>query len=257
MKRYSKIMAPIIAGLLFASAAQAQVNQEVSDKAFKILESSDDTLALHGDFSATISVVVEKPNKPKESMQYKAFQRTDQDLLTMIQIFPEADKGTGYLMNGDNIWVYDAIGRKFTHTTLKEALGDSDVNLSDIDQSDSHWRDNYEVTALSEGTLGKYEVYIISLHATSIEPSYANVTYYVRKDIPLVLKEEDYSNSMRLMRTVLKPKYTKVPAGYIPTQSIIKDEINKGENSQTVLSEISFDKLPDNIFNKAYIEGLN
>ena len=74
---------------------------------------------------------------------------------------------------------------------------------------------------------------------------------------PLLLKEEDFSGSDRLMRTILLPKYAKVPAGYVATQAIMRDELNKGEQTQQVISDLTFDKLPDRIFTKAYLEGLN
>ncbi|MBP5753793.1 MAG: outer membrane lipoprotein-sorting protein, partial [Treponema sp.] len=80
---------------------------------------------------------------------------------------------------------------------------------------------------------------------------------YIRKDVPLTLKEEDFSGSGRLMRTILLPKYTKVPAGYVPTQIILKDELNPGENTQQNISDLTFDALPNKIFTKAYLEGLN
>ena len=51
--------------LLLAATAMAQVDTATSDKAFKILEAAEDTLAYHGDYSATISLVIEKPGKPK------------------------------------------------------------------------------------------------------------------------------------------------------------------------------------------------
>ena len=59
------------------------------------------------------------------------------------------------------------------------------------------------------------------------------------------------------MRTILIPKYTKVPAGYVPTQMLLRDELNKGENTQQVVSDLTFDALPDKIFTKAYLESLN
>ena len=246
------------AGLLvFSGFCFAQVDASTSDKAFKIMESTDDVLAYHGDYSATISLVIEKPNKPKENVQYKIFERTDKDLMTIVQLFPEADKGNGYLRDGDNIWAYDPISRKFTHTSIKEALGDSDVKIDDVNQSKTRWRDNYEVEAYEEGLLGKYEVYIITLAAKNNEPSYAKSRFYIRRDVPLTLKEEDFSGSDRLMRTILIPKYTKVPAGYVPTQMIMRDELNKGENTQEIISDLTFDALPDRIFTKAYLEGLN
>ena len=252
-----KMILGIAVCLFAASTVFAQVDASTSEKAYKILESTDDVLAYHGDYSATISLLIEKPNKPKESIQYKIFERTDKDLMTIVQLFPEADKGNGFLRDGDNIWKYDPISRKYTHTSIKEALGDSDVKIDDVNQSKTRWRDNFNVAAFEEGTLGKYEVNIITLEAKNNEPAYAKVKYYIRKDIALTLKEEDFSGSDRLMRTILIPKYTKVPAGYVPTQMIMRDELNKGENTQEVISDLTFDTLPDRIFTKAYLEGLN
>ena len=235
----------------------AQVSSEVSEKCFKILEATDDVLSYHGYYSATISLVIEKPGKPKENLQYKIFERTDKDLMTLVQLFPEADKGIGYLRDGDNIWAYDPISRKFSHTSIKEALGDSDVKLDDVEKNDARWRNNYNITSYEEGTLGKFAVDIITITAKTNEPSYAKTKMYIRKDIALVLKQEDFSGSDRLMRTILIPKYSKVPAGYVSTQVLIRDELNKGEQTQQIVSELTFDSLPDKIFTKAYLEGLN
>jgi len=254
MKRILTIFA---AAALLTAAATAQVSSDVAEKAFKIMEATEDVLAYHGDYSATVSLVVEKPGKPKENLQYKIFERTDAKLMTIVQLFPEADKGVGYLRNDDNIWSYDPISRKFTHTSIKEALGDSDIKLDDVEQSKQKWRNNYEVEAYEEGTLGKYPVHIITLKAKTSEPSYAKSKFYIRTDIALLLKEEDFSGSDRLMRTILLPKYSKVPAGYVSTQAIIRDELNKGEQTQQVISDLTFDTLPDKIFTKAYLEGLN
>ena len=204
-----------------------------------------------------MSLVIDKPGKPRENLQYKVFQRTDDNLMTLVQLFPEADKGVGYLRDNENIWSYDPISRKFSHTSIKEALGDSDVKLDDVDQAKTKWRETYEVTAYEEGTLGKFAVDIITLTAKTTDPAYAKSKYYIRKDIPLLLKEEDFSGSDRLMRTILLPKYAKVPAGYVATQAIMRDELNKGEQTQQVISDLTFDKLPDRIFTKAYLEGLN
>lgn len=247
----------ILLSFIFTAISFAQVSSDVADKAYKILESTEDILAYHGDYSATMSLVIDKPGKPRENLQYKIFQRTDDKLMTLVQLFPEADKGVGYLRDGENIWSYDPISRKFSHTSIKEALGDSDVKLDDVDQAKTKWRDNYEIEAYEEGSLGKFQVDIITVKAKTTEPSYAKSKYYIRKDIPLLLKEEDFSGSDRLMRTILLPKYTKVPAGYVATQAILRDELNKGEQTQQVISDLTFDKLPDRIFTKAYLEGLN
>lgn len=252
-----KIILTFLLGAAVFASGFAQVSEDIADKAFKIMENTEDILAYHGDYSATMSLVIDKPGKPRENLQYKVFQRTDDNLMTLVQLFPEADKGVGYLRDNENIWSYDPISRKFSHTSIKEALGDSDVKLDDVDQAKTKWRENYEVTAYEKGTLGKFAVDIITLTAKTTDPAYAKSKYYIRKDIPLLLKEEDFSGSDRLMRTILLPKYAKVPAGYVATQAIMRDELNKGEQTQQVISDLTFDKLPDRIFTKAYLEGLN
>ena len=242
---------------IFTATCFAQVSAADTEKAFTILEATDDVLAYHGDYSATVSLLIEKPNKPKESVQYKIFERTDKKLMTLVQLFPEADKGNGFLRDDDNIWAYDPISRKFSHTSIKESLGNSDVKLDDIEQDENTWRINYSITGFESGMLGKQEVYIITCTAKTSEPSYAKTKYYVRKDLNLILKYEDFSGSERLMRTTLLPKYAKVPAGYVPTQLIVRDELNPGENTTQIISDLTFDTLPDRIFTKAYLEGLN
>ena len=256
-----KILSFIAAAALLTATAAAQVSTDIAEKCYKTMEKSREIQVYHGDYSATISLEVKKPGKPNEHLQYKIFERTESKLMTIVQLFPEADKGKGYLRNDDNIWSYDPISRKFTHTSIKEALGDSDVKLDDLEQNDKYWRDNYDVFSYEEGTLGKYPVDIIVLKAKSKEPSYAKTKYYVRKDIPLVLKQEDFSGSDRLMRTTLVPKWSKVEVrgktGYVATQAILRDELNQGEQTQQVISDLTFDTLPDKIFTKAYLEGLN
>ena len=252
-----KIITTLCLSLFFVAGLFAQVSAADEEKAYKILEASDDVLAYHGDYSATISLLIEKPGKPKESVQYKIFERTDKKLMTIVQLFPEADKGNGFLRDDDNIWAYDPISRKFSHTSIKESLGNSDVKLDDVERDENTWRVNYAISGFENGMLGKQEVYIITITAKTSEPSYAKTKMYVRKDLNLVLKYEDFSGSDRLMRTTLLPKYAKVPAGYVPTQIIVRDELNPGENTTQIISDLTFDTLPDRIFTKAYLEGLN
>lgn len=247
----------IFATLFLSTLSFAEASKEISEKAFKIIEDADNQLAYKGDYSCTASIIIEKPGKPKENLQYKMFERIGKDSFTIVQLFPEADKGNGYLREGDNIWAYDPIGRKFSHSSLKEALGDSDLKVDDMSNDDQKWRKNYKVEDLREESLGKYEVYVITLIAITNGPAYEKSEYYIRKDIPLVLKRTDFSASGRLMRTTLIPKYTKTDKGYIGYHTIVRDELNPGEQTQQIISDLTFDTLPDKIFTKAYLEGLN
>lgn len=248
-----KTFVSIFMGLLVVASSFAYTisdGEKVLDKVYENSSLGD------VDYSCTITLISEKPGTPKEQSQFKIFERIAEKQFSMIQILPEADKGNGYLREGDNLWYYDPIGRKFSHTSLKENIGDSETKVSDM-TSDYSWRDDYEVTDVKDGKLGAYDVWIISINAISSEPAYAKSVLYVRKDVAIILKQEDLSTSDRLMRTILMPKYTKVKNVYVATQMIIRDELNPGEQTQQIISDISLADLPDRIFTKAYLEQIN
>ena len=84
-----KIITTLSLSLVLAAGLFAQVSAANVEKAYTILEATDDVLAYHGDYSATVSFQIEKPGKPKESVQYKIFERTDKKLMTLVQLFPD------------------------------------------------------------------------------------------------------------------------------------------------------------------------
>lgn len=255
MRKLTKkaILSFLIAVMLCSSNVFAQTISEAEEILDKMYDEYDFGST---DYSCTVTLIVEKPNEPKQQLQYKLFERPTKEQFSMIQIFPEADKGNGYLRDGDNLWFYDPIGRKFSHSSIKENIGDSDAKVSDVTTSHT-WRDYYEVISIEEGKLGAYDVWIIAVKSISKDGTYAKEVYSIRKDVSILLKEEDYSSSDRLMRTILFPKYTRVEGKYVATQVIIRDELNKGEQTQQIVSDISLGKLPDRIFTKAYLEQIN
>jgi outer membrane lipoprotein-sorting protein len=260
VKRIVSVAALMLASSLTQLGAQTQSLSEITDKigfAGLRLDAMYEAINYgNSDFSATITMVVEKPNETTRNLQYKYFSRPPKEQFTMVQVNPPAGKGTGYLLEGDHFWMYDPEGRKFSHSSLKDNIESSDRKASDMVNS-SEWRRDYKITALAEGKLGSYPTWVISVDAISSFPSYAKVTYTIRKDIPLLLKQEDFSANGRLMRTTLYPKYSQVSGKYVTAQIISRDELNKGEQTTQVISDVSFAKLPDVIFTKAYLENLN
>lgn len=83
-----KIFTIIAAAALFTATATAQVSEDIAEKCYQIMEKTQDIQAYHGDYSATVSLVVEKPGKPKENIQYKWFERTDKKIDDRCTAFP-------------------------------------------------------------------------------------------------------------------------------------------------------------------------
>ena len=237
---------------VFAFAAAAAFAAEKPD--FKALLAAVDANADFGtkDYSAVFTIVTQKPGEKDSLVQIRLFRRDENDQVVWIIQKPEAQKGQGFLKVEDNIWMYDPESGKFSHSTMKEQIQNSKAKSSDLKRGS--FAEDYDIAAAAEGELGRYPVHILSLKAKNDEVSYPTLRLYIRKDKPLLLKEEDYSLSGRLMRTVLfPPKYIEVAGKTVYSQMLIQDELNKGEKSQLTISDISVAKLPDATFSKAFL----
>ncbi len=207
------------------------------------------------DFTAVMTMISEDPDTGVEKKKVQQFRRDDSEMFLMLFIEPVSEKGQGYLNIGENLWFYDPQSRKFNHTSMKESFGGTDAKNSDFGASSMG--DDYTVTKVEEGKLGRYEVYIMDLEGTNSEVTYPSVKIWITKKNSLVLKSEDYSATGRLMRTSLFPSYAKIADKFLATKMIFNDELIEGKKTQITLTDISTKNLPDSIFTKAYVERVN
>lgn len=207
------------------------------------------------DFAAIYTIVSQKPGEKDSVSQVRMFRRDEQKQFTLLVILPEVNKGQGYLREEDNVWFYDPTSRKFSFSSIKENIQNSEAKNSDLTRKSI--LEDYDVTGSKEGMLGKIAVWVIDLKAKTNDVSYERVVLHVRKDKTMLLKEEDYSVSGRLMRTTLYPKYVEISGRLMPSQLLIIDELNPGERSQLTMTEQSLAALPDKVFTKAFLEQVN
>ena len=243
----------VICGIL----ANAENSSGTSPDFKAMLAKIDDINDFSGrDFTGVFTIVSEKPKEKQAVTQVRMFRRDVKDQFLMLLQLPEANKGQGYLKEGDNVWFYDPTSRKFNHSSMKEAINDSEAHNNDFNRRKI--TEDYDIQKTAEGTVGKIPVWIITLKAKTNEVSYDVVRLHIRKDRPLVLKQEDMSVSGRLMRTTLFPKYADVGGGKLfPSQMLMVDEVNVGEKSQITMTDLSTEPLPDKVFSKAFLEAVN
>ena len=207
------------------------------------------------DFSCIYTIVSEKPGEDQEVTQARMFRRDATDQFLILILKPEVQKGQGYLQVDDNVWFYDPESRKFSHSSLKENIQNSDAKNADLNESSL--AEDYQVIEWEEGTLGSFPVYILKLEALNDEVAYPELKMWIRKDRAIVLKNEDYSLSGRLMRTSYYPKYIQVGDKLLPSQILIIDELREGERTQVTMRDATTARLPDAVFTKAYLERVN
>jgi outer membrane lipoprotein-sorting protein len=251
--RAFSLVVMVLAG--FLAGVPAVVAQAKPDP-IALLKELDQLSDFSGkDFSAVFTIVTQKPGEKDSVTQARIFRRDTKKQFLILILLPEVNKGQGYLREEDNVWFYDPTSRKFSHSSVKENLQNTKAKNSDFTLSS--FAEDYEVTSMTEGTLGKFPVWILDMKAKTNEVSYERVVLYIRKDRTMLLKREDYSVNGRLMRTTAYPKYVELDGKLLPSQILILDEINKGEKSQITMAEQSVAPLPDKVFTKAFLEQVS
>ncbi|MBT3273329.1 MAG: outer membrane lipoprotein-sorting protein [Spirochaetales bacterium] len=252
MKKKNLIFIAILISLLIPMGVYALT----LDEAQLLLENMDMQMNFdEGDFTAVMTMISEDPESGIEKNVIQQFRRDSEDKFLMLFQEPVTQRGQGYLMIDDSLWFYDPESRKFSHTSMKEQFAQSDANNSDFGESSV--AEDYKVVSLEEGTLGKFNVYIMELEGRHNEVTYPRTKIWMTRDTNLVLKTEDYSANDRLMRTQYLPSYAKVGDKYMATKMIFIDNLVEGKKTQISITDISIEDLPDTLFSKAYVERVN
>ncbi|MBN1649328.1 MAG: outer membrane lipoprotein-sorting protein [Spirochaetales bacterium] len=252
MKR--KIMLFGLLALSFALTAamhaqEADMNK-ILDEIDK-LNNFDDT-----DFSCVYTIVAEKPGEERSITEALLFRRDVEDKFLLLIRKPEVKRGEGYLMEDDNVWFYDPESREFEHSSLSESFSDSDAKNDDFDRGTLS--EEYFVESWESAVLGGNDVYVLSLKARNSDVTYDRMKLWVRKDVSVVIKAEEYGFSGNLMRTAGYFDYVKIGKNkIIPSRVLMIDNLNIGEKTQITLKNPSLKDIPDNVFTKSYLERVN
>jgi outer membrane lipoprotein-sorting protein len=241
--------------LLFGLIQATLWSQQAPD--FERMLQNIDTLSNFDDedFSSVMTMITEDPESGTDKRTVQQFRRDSEDKFLMVILEPSTQKGQSYLRVDDNMWVYDPVSRKFSHTSMKESFEDTEARNSDFRRSTI--AEDYDVASYTEGRLGRFDCWVLELAATHNEVTFPYAKVWIEKTTEVVLKSEDYSLTKLLMRTSLIPKYNRVAGKYVPVQMIFIDELVEGRKTQITVSNMSTDALPDTVFSKAYVERIN
>ena len=214
------------------------------------------------DLSAEYTILKRDPDGTTSTTLAAMFRRDSEDKFVVLVLQPIADKGKGYLKQGNNLWLYDPIGKGFTFTSAKERFQDSSFRVSDF--TGSNYSGNYKINSVKQEKLGKFNCTVFDLEAITKSVSFPKVKIWVSED-NLVRKLEDYSLSGQIMRTSAFPSYQKVGKRWVPAKIIIQDHLvfrkvgGKIEYERTTvdIKNPSLKKQPDSLYTKEYLERVN
>lgn len=229
----------------------------------KMLKEVDDLVTFKGtDLSAEYTIVKRDPDGSSSTTVAAMFRRDSEEKFLVLVLQPVSDKGKGYLKQGNNLWLYDPIGKGFTFTSAKERFQNSSFRVSDF--TGSNYAGNYKISSIKQEKLGKFSCTVFDLEAVTKSVSFPKVKIWVSED-NLVRKLEDYSLSGQLMRTSAFPSYQKVDKRWVPAKIIIQDHLvfrkvgdrTEYERTTVDIKNPSLNKQPDSLYTKEYLERVN
>lgn len=262
--RKMKFFLSFIVVLFFSMPLRAASNAEYE----ALLQKAEDNTAFYEtDFKGNYTVVQNKPGEGQNVTEATMYRRDRTGSWTILVTGPAKEKGKGYLQFDNNIWFFDPADKRFTFTSAKDKFQNTNANNSDF--APQHYARDYAIEKTEEVQLGKWNCVLFTLKAKVNNVDYPMLKLWVTKDDGLVRKKEDYSLSGQKLRTTAIPSYQLVKAvesNYsIPASMLIQDNL-KGkkiggkvqyEQTQITIRNIVFEKVPDTVYTKPYLEMMS
>lgn len=237
-------------------ASDLFVSREVPDELERMITEAEINLTfLDSDISLKLTVEFTSPERGDSYSVSRLFRRDRDGYFLTLQEEPVSRLGSGYLETAEGTWRYDPESRQFLYSSPHERFGYSDATLADL-KSPAILK-YYTVLNATEVQLGSIPAIVFSLQAKSDEESIAFLRLWLSQEPALILKQEYYSLTKRLLQTTYIPNYMHIQGNYFPTQTIIVNNTVEGRKTVMTQEDISLSPLPDIIFTKAYVERVS
>ncbi len=245
--------------MLAASPAQAQKKMS-KKKVTALLNDLDKRQRALGDYKAVIYMEQKRKGESKLVYQAVTYRREDEEKFAFLFLKPKTEAGKGYLVLDKNLFLYDPTVGRWERRTERERFGGTDSRRSDFDVK--NLAVDYDAEFVGEEKLGKMKVNHLKLTAKkdAVVP-FPVMHLWLDKKTNNMLKQQDYSLSGKLLRTLYFPKWDKVKREgtgthlYFPREIRIYDELEKGNQTIIVIQKVDLKDLPDNLFTKAWLQS--
>lgn len=170
---------------------------------------------------------------------------------------PPREKGTKMLKLGDNLWIYDPNTDRsiqISGNMLKQSVMGSDLSYEDF-MEENKLQDSYLAAVTGETTYDGRPCWTLSLLAKKKNLAYHSCKLTVDKERYVVLYEELYAKSGKLLKTIKASDVARIGDRWYPRYVLFKDMLKEGKGSEYYVDSIEFDlRVPDSTFSKAMLK---
>jgi hypothetical protein len=111
---------------------------------------------------------------------------------------------------------------------------------------------SYEAGLAGEESVLERPCWKLELTAQKSEVSYPRRMLWVDKERFVVLKEERFAKSGKLLKTAEVKSVRRMQGRWVPDRAVFKDALKSGEGTEFIVESIEFDaSIPEYVFSKA------
>jgi outer membrane lipoprotein-sorting protein len=167
---------------------------------------------------------------------------------------PPREKGTKMLKLGDQLWTYSPDTDRTISISghmLRQSVMGSDLSYEDM-MEDRKLRIAYDAKVSGEETIGGRTCWIVEMTSKTGEAAYQSRKSWVDKERDLVLKEERYAKSGKLLKDVGVQSVIRVGDRWVAEHIVFRDALKQGGGTEFKVVTVEFDvSIPDALFSKA------
>jgi len=167
---------------------------------------------------------------------------------------PPRERGTKMLKLGDQLWTYSPDTDRTISISghmLRQSVMGSDLSYEDM-MEDRKLRNAYAVKVAGEEPLDGRSCWVLELTSKTGEAAYQSRKSWVDKERYVVLKEERFAKSGKLLKGLEVKSVRRVGERWVPDRVVFRDALKQGGGTEFKVASIEFDAaIPEALFSKA------
>ena len=167
---------------------------------------------------------------------------------------PAREKGIKMLKLSDQLWTYSPDTDRTISISghmLRQSVMGSDLSYEDM-MEDHSLVDLYRPEIAGEETWLDRPCWILGLTSKGGDAAYDSRKIWVDKERYVLLKEERFAKSGKLLKTLEVKSVIRVQGRWVQNSLVVKDALKSGEGTEFKIQSIEFDAvIPDYLFSKA------
>jgi outer membrane lipoprotein-sorting protein len=167
---------------------------------------------------------------------------------------PPREKGTKMLKLADQLWMYAPDTDRTISISghmLRQSVMGSDLSYEDM-MEDRRLRSAYEARVAGEEAVDGRACWIIEMTSKGGEAAYQSRKSWVDKERFIVLKEERFAKSGKLLKDVTVQSVIRVDGRWVAEKATFRDVLKQGGGTEFKVVSVEFDMaIPEALFSKA------